>query len=160
MLKACLRDCQPFVGLMKIPSTPLKCVARVLQTELPWQHGDLAQQDIFACLSKGDKPFRSSNGYFLKKKKMGLKKTCLAQPSESINLRPKITCLIRKGISLWCERLVGIRDPRKPDVKSERAPLSTQTRRCRWLEQLSAQQCCSSPLSLLQRAVCTSSYCY
>jgi len=56
-MKVCLRDCQPFVGLMEMPSTLLKCLAGVLQTELPWQRGNLARQDIFACLSKGDKPF-------------------------------------------------------------------------------------------------------
>lgn len=66
VLKVCLCDCQLFVGLMEIPSTPLKYLAGVLQTELPWQHRDLARQDIFACLSKGDKLFRASNGYFFK----------------------------------------------------------------------------------------------
>jgi len=65
-MKVCLRDCQPFVGLMEMPSTPLKCLAGVLQTELPWQRGNLARQDIFACLSKGDKPFWASTGYFFR----------------------------------------------------------------------------------------------
>lgn len=108
---------------LKIPSTPLKCLAGVLQTELPWQHGNLAQQNIFACLFKDDN--HSEHPMDTSLKQTGLKEN-LVCPS-LLNHQPKMSSHIRKGGSQWHERLDRIRSPCKPVLKSEQIPSNEKT---------------------------------